>query len=320
MSGIKTLFSWVKNKFKKNRRSESTPSQKLTALFKSKSGSSKLLGCKPDLPDDRDHIKLGSAIYQTTVDSVKDFSLKKYAPPVQNQKNTSACGGFAASAAVFILRNKMLNMVQPGNSDKDVTGNFLLSPLYIYYNARFVDFLFDDKFYGKVSSPLPDCGVTLRSLMKALKKYGVVPEIVMPFYKFTPDSNPPEAIDPAKNFKIKEYLRISMEADPEEICKNVLVAEHLPIIAGLYLYKEQMDNLDYYGYLEPCKDIKDAELIGGHAVCITGFKQKNGQTYFEFLNSWGTSTGDFGYGYFPASFLSDKNYVMDLWTFDKSYF
>lgn len=60
-------------------------------------------------------------------------------------------------------------MVRPDNSYKEVSGNFLLSPLYIYYNARFVDFLFDDKFYGNVSSPLPDCGVTLRSLMKALK-------------------------------------------------------------------------------------------------------------------------------------------------------
>lgn len=319
MAFFKTISHWVKKHLLKKKDTELQLGVKdrLECLMESgfrNSRNARLLGCKPDKPDNRDHIKLCASVYNDTISGINEFSLRKYAPPVQNQKDTSACTGFAGAASVFILLKKMAEHSKSGDEA------FLLSPLYIYYNARFIDFMFKDQFYGKTTSPLPDQGATLRSLMQGLKKYGVIPESYMPFYKFNPSSNPPSDITADLNFKIHEYLRIDPNNDPVTVCKNVLVSEHLPIIAGIYLYDEQMDYFDYYGYLTPCEDIESAELIGGHAICITGFRQHKGETYFEFINSWGTSTGDFGYGYLPASFLADSHYVMDMWTFDKSYF
>ena len=323
------MFKWIKNLFKSKKKptkpynvvsKHSTAVEKLNKLSREDNATNKMfMGCKPDLIDGRDHIKLGTAVHTIDTNSTKEFSLKQYAPKVIDQGNTSSCTGCAGAAAMYILLSKMHESMRAGDNNKE--SNVVLSPLYIYYNARIIDCLIKDSAYGKDSTTLLDSGATLRSLMKALKKYGVIPESMMPFDSYTPSSNIPCGIDIDKNFKIKEYLRIEPTAYVEQICKNVLMVEKLPIIVGLYLYKEQMRSLDFGGYMHPCENIDDAEMIGGHAICVTGFKTVPGEgLYFEFINSWGTRTGDFGYGYFPASFLSDPNYTMDIWTFDKSYF
>lgn len=277
----------------------------------------KYVGCNKDALDTRDHIKVCSPVYSDSLKSILGFSLKKYAPKVRNQKDTSACGGFSAAAAVYILRNKMLKMMYGENEE---TPKVTFSPLYIYYNARFEDSIYEDDEYGKLNFPLYDTGTNIRDVMKALKKYGVIAENVMPFNSYTVKENPPiKNIDISKNFKIKEYLRIKPDNTAEETCKNVLAVEHLPIIIGLNLFKENIYDLEKTGYLNPV-DKNKSEKTGGHAVCVTGFKTINGKTWFEFINSWGESSGDHGYGYFPAEFLSDKFYTLDIWTFDKSYF
>jgi hypothetical protein len=52
--------------------------------------------------------------------------------------------------------------------------------------------------------------------------------------------------------------------------------------------------------------------IGGHALAIVGHGLYNSkaptQNYFKFLNSWGTSWGDSGYGYFPEDYVANVNF------------
>jgi C1A family cysteine protease len=42
-------------------------------------------------------------------------------------------------------------------------------------------------------------------------------------------------------------------------------------------------------------------LIGGHSVCLVGYDDAK-QT-FKFINSWGPTWGDHGYGYLPFKYL-----------------
>ena len=52
--------------------------------------------------------------------------------------------------------------------------------------------------------------------------------------------------------------------------------------------------------------------IGGHALAIVGHGLYNSkaptQNYFKFLNSWGTSWGDSGFGYFPENYVANVNF------------
>jgi C1A family cysteine protease len=55
------------------------------------------------------------------------------------------------------------------------------------------------------------------------------------------------------------------------------------------------------------------QSLGGHAMCVVGYKRINRKDYMIVRNSWGDSWGDNGYCYIPMSFIS-KKYIMDMWT------
>ncbi len=51
------------------------------------------------------------------------------------------------------------------------------------------------------------------------------------------------------------------------------------------------------------------EIIGSHAVHIIGYNDH--KEMFKFANSWGTSWGDKGYGYFPYEFF--EKFLIECW-------
>ncbi len=51
------------------------------------------------------------------------------------------------------------------------------------------------------------------------------------------------------------------------------------------------------------------EIIGSHAVCILGYNDHKGM--FKFVNSWGTSWGDKGFGYFSYEFF--EKFLIECW-------
>lgn len=44
--------------------------------------------------------------------------------------------------------------------------------------------------------------------------------------------------------------------------------------------------------------------IGGHAVCLVGYKRVGSGVFFRLRNSWGTSWGDGGYAWMPSEYLT----------------
>ena len=111
-----------------------------------------------------------------------------------------------------------------------------------------------------------------------------------------------------------------MKEDSVQLVKDVLSIEQLPILIGLTLYREQQAEAYKTGFLKPVSNKNNVSCIGGHAVCITGYKEIDGKVWLEFINSWGQDWGDYGYGYFPIEWIYDPFYVIDIWTCSKKYF
>lgn len=49
--------------------------------------------------------------------------------------------------------------------------------------------------------------------------------------------------------------------------------------------------------------------LGGHAICVVGYNDNQGQ--FIFKNSWGTGWGNKGYGSLPYDYV--KAYCLEAW-------
>ena len=259
-------------------------------------------GCFKDTEDDRDYKKE----FPTKVGSAHStFSLRKYiAGGILNQKSTSACTGYAGAYALSILINRQIEL-----SAKDQNYKFShVSPTYIYYNARL----------SEGFSTKTDEGSTIRSIMKALKNPGAVDISVMGT-DYSTTKEPPKNINDLPKYTITSYFRIEKNENTIELMQRVLDTELLPIVCGVMLYEEQTDNAYYNGGILDYSNIKNDTKVGGHAICLTGYKYINGKLYFELCNSWGTLWGNNGFGYIPADMVTSDD-MLDIWTFDKRYF
>lgn len=93
-----------------------------------------------------------------------------------------------------------------------------------------------------------------------------------------------------------------------------------PVICGFQVYNDFMDYWDNdapSGGIYVCKDDSPRQLNGGHAITITGWgvgKLSNGKTvrYWELRNTWGTYTGDGGYGRVAFSTDAPSNINMEM--------
>lgn len=316
------MFSFIKKIFNKFTGNEKSSPIKLDTYVPYKLQDTPYLdkdkivyGCIKDPEDLRDIIKSVPRASIVEADKSSDFSLKEFLHEVRNQGNTGSCTGFATAYALYILASRLLygdsvfseNVVTP-SGDKVLPP---FSPLWNYYNARCFD-NWQDK----------DDGATIRSAMRSLADCGGIQEGRFPFNKYTPLSKPPRFGDEVVKYKIRLYNRVLIYADNNymvQTLKAILSEEKLPVVAGIRLYK---DSYNKDGIFNPLSDSQrsDGNYLGGHAICITGYKMIDDQLYFEFVNSWGKSWGTEGFGYINSSMINDMNYITDLWTFDKEYF
>jgi len=208
------------------------------------------------------------------------FSLKNYSCSVLNQLQTNSCTGHSGIAATNIILSRFLEA-------KD----HKLNPWFVYYFARKED-----------NSPVNlDNGATMRSLMKALQKYGVYRcDMSSPF------SEPDADTDYSKCFHIYNYYRCNNNITQ---IKYALENDKLPVLLCFKVYSKDID--DYTGIIGE-KDKKE-NFEGYHAICLTGYKYIKDKLYFEFQNSWGREWGDSGYGYLIEDYLKSYDLCPDIW-------
>jgi C1A family cysteine protease len=241
--------------------------------------------------------------------------LRAACPPIFDQGSLGSCTANAGAAAYI--------MTYMPNRASDAE----ISRLYLYYMERFLE-----------GTTAEDAGASMRSIGKALNKYGVCEEPLWPYIVEKYAEDPPDAADiDAGTRMIKAYSKLS---DISQI-KRYLANNKLPVMIGIEVYESfETEAVGNTGIVPMPK--AGENCLGGHAIDIVGYDDDFGKKiksgcalsnliisiykffagaadsgedgYFIFRNSWGNGWGDGGYGYLPYAFVREHAY--DFWVLE----
>lgn len=210
--------------------------------------------------------------------------LREWCSPIENQGDIGSCTAHAVVGALEYFERKTRGQ------HVDASRRFLYRVTRRYLGWE-----------GK-----GDTGAFLRSAIKSLRIFGVVPEQFWPYDEARYDDEP-EGFHYAyaQNFKALEYFRVP--ENPHDL-QQVLLAG-LPFVFGFTCFSSIDDDaVGETGIIPyPRRNERD---VGGHAVMAVGFTD----SHIIIRNSWGKGWGDKGYGYLPWSYFdSAKPLADDCW-------
>lgn len=213
---------------------------------------------------------------------------------IGDQERTGSCVGWASTDG--LARYHMVKegkIAQPG----------LLSTRYTWMASKETD-----KIRATPETFIEEAGTTLKAALNVLRKYGAVPEAMLPFHVETNmylDSE--EAFyATAANRRIASYFNMGKDFN----AWRKWLATQGPIMAGLGVDTTWDNATSTQGKL----DVYHAETVrGGHAVCVVGY---TGDDRFIIRNSWNTTWGDKGFAYASEAYISagffDESYGVTL--------
>lgn len=201
---------------------------------------------------------------------------------INNQLNTGSCVGWATADGVV-----RYHMVTAGRLEK----NSLLSPRFVWMSSKETD-----EYAARPETFIEGAGTSLKAAMDICRKYGVVPDSLLPFkvetLMFSGSENAFFAT--AAQRKIASYFNLKKNLQQ---WKNWLATQG-PILAGLSVDATWDNAAATQGKLDA---FQPDTTRGGHAVCIVGYTADR----FIIRNSWGPTWGDKGFGYASAQYISD---------------
>lgn len=239
----------------------------------------RLYGWKKQENDPRDNF-FG---VQEPVKLPASFRLVQGMPPVWDQGQTNSCTAHAASAAYeYELSQQHLP-------------DFMPSRLFLYYNERLEE-----------GSQDRDSGATIRDSVKALAKYGTLPENYWPFSERIPE----KPTDTDYQIAIRDVVT-SYSAVPQSVqsIKTAIFQKH-PVIFGFSVY-ESFESAGTAQSGVQSMPLPNERRVGGHAVLAVGYDDTK-QAFF-IRNSWGEEWGQGGYFWMPYIYISDPNLASDFW-------
>jgi len=222
--------------------------------------------------------KFKSKIKSKTKYNIYD-KFPEYFPEIHEQGNMDTCVPTCISTLYYYNTFKQKNNIK-----------FQISRLFLYYHVR--------KIYDELSD---DNGSRIIDCLKILKNKGVPPEFTHQYHEKFLYQEPSQLSN-----KLSKYCKLLgfAEIDRSDIKKNLLL--DYPVLCGIKIFNN-FNNGDTIrtGYVKPISD--DNDLIGGHSIIIVGYDD-NKQNYI-FLNSWGKTWGDNGFGYIPYNYINNYDYA-----------
>ena len=201
---------------------------------------------------------------------------------IGNQESTGSCVGWASTDGVTRYHMvKTGKIVKPG----------LLSPRGTWMASKEID-----EFTSRPETFIEGSGTSLKAAMDILRKYGAVPESMLPFHIATTmylgSENTFYAA--AATRRVASYFNLGKDLNA---WRNWLAA-HGPIMAGLGVDATWDNATATHGKLNT---FQPKTVRGGHAVCVVGYTAGR---RFIIRNSWGTAWGDSGFAYASEAYIN----------------
>jgi hypothetical protein len=241
---------------------------------------------------------------ETITETAVSDDLKQFQPSAEANNPTETKTILDYSSAVRYIRDQGGESSVIGQAlatcievkiNRATHNNRQVSARYIYYIAR-----------QAIGSTSEDSGATVNGALEALLAKGAIDESKWPYIPGQFSADPPPGVDRAERYRISDIKQIK----GIDGIKLALKADG-PVVAGIEMHDSAMgQNVGKTGKI-PLPGVND-KVVGGHAVAIVGYDDEN--KLFKFVNSWGASWGDHGFGYLPYDYLNNRN-LSDIWTF-----
>ncbi|MCC6709002.1 MAG: C1 family peptidase [Gammaproteobacteria bacterium] len=200
---------------------------------------------------------------------------------VGDQEDTGSCVGWASTDGVM-----RYHLVKAGK----IAQGELLSPRFTWMASKETD-----QFVSRPETMIEGVGTSLKAAMDICRKYGVVPDKLLPFHvntkMYTGDED--KFFAQAAQRKAASYYNLGKDLPKW----RSWLASHGPLLVGLDVDATWMNASAAKSKLDTYQ-AKTAS--GGHAVCVVGYtKDKR----FIIRNSWGTGWGDKGFVYASEAYI-----------------
>jgi C1A family cysteine protease len=244
------------------------------------------LGWIPNKEDRRD-FDISLLGIETTETFPAECSLRQFQTKILNQGRTNSCVANALAHALLLRENQKRHTQSS------------ISRLFVYYNAR--------RFYGGHRS---DSGTFIRTAIKGMSKFGAPDEAYWDFSTLPWNVNRRpgwEAYMHAFSRREGLYYTIQDEGLGRVVAIQTALRAGYPVVFGTLIDGGFLKNEgDYYLRTPP----RLPNTLGGHAMCIRGFKYIDGVVWFDVVNSWGMSWRNGG-----CAWLSE-NWIKWPWASD----
>jgi hypothetical protein len=209
---------------------------------------------------------------------------------IGDQEDTGSCVGWASTDGV--MRYHLVKAGKLGEKDR-------VSPRATWMASKETD-----TFVTRPETFIEEAGTTPKAAMDICRKFGVVPEPMLPFHittkMYVGDENTFYAT--AAQLRATAYFNMHRKFSQW----RSWLASHGPIMVALNVDATWDNATATHGLLDT---FQPNTVRGGHAVCLVGYRKDK---RFIVRNSWGTAWGDGGFAYASEAYINDA-------FFDESY-
>lgn len=201
---------------------------------------------------------------------------------IGDQEDTGSCVGWASTDGV--MRYHLVQAGKLGQKDR-------VSPRCTWMASKETD-----EFVTRPETFIEEAGTSLKAAMDICRKFGVVPESMLPFHISTKMYTGGENAFFATAAQRRATAYFNMNRNFRQW--RSWLASHGPIMVALNVDATWDNATATQGMLDT---FQPNTVRGGHAVCVVGYT-KTGR--FIIRNSWGTGWGDNGFAYASEAYIN----------------